>query len=115
MKRLFKISSGEHGRGTVIVKWQPEGNLVATAGQNGNKLWKERQSSLRARHHEERYGCVDSFLGNRVDATIVAHREIDRVCMHSYSFSSHPKGSRVGVLLLYQEVRHHHSKDTTMF
>ncbi|CAN0072201.1 unnamed protein product, partial [Hapterophycus canaliculatus] len=35
MKRLFKISSGEHGRGTVIVKWQPEGNLVATAGQNG--------------------------------------------------------------------------------
>lgn len=35
MKRLFKISSGEHGRGQVIVKWQPEGNLLATAGQNG--------------------------------------------------------------------------------
>lgn len=35
MKRLFKISSGEHGKGTVIVKWQPEGNLLATAGQNG--------------------------------------------------------------------------------
>eukprot|EP00903_Cladosiphon_okamuranus_P008272 g7961.t1 len=35
MKRLFKISAGEHGKGTVIVKWQPEGNLLATAGQNG--------------------------------------------------------------------------------
>lgn len=35
MKRLFKISCGEHGKGTVIVKWQPEGNLLATAGQNG--------------------------------------------------------------------------------
>lgn len=35
MKRLFKISSGEHGRGAVIVRWQPEGNFLATAGQNG--------------------------------------------------------------------------------
>lgn len=35
MKRLFKISAGEHGRGKVIVKWQPEGNLLATAGHNG--------------------------------------------------------------------------------
>lgn len=35
MKRLFKISSGEHGKGDVIVKWQPEGNLLATAGKNG--------------------------------------------------------------------------------
>lgn len=44
MKRLFKISSGEHGRGTVIVKWQPEGNLLATAGQNGEKRRKIRLS-----------------------------------------------------------------------
>lgn len=35
MKRLFKISSGEHGKGAVIVTWQPEGNLLATAGHNG--------------------------------------------------------------------------------
>lgn len=35
MKRLFKISAGEHGRGKVMVKWQPEGNLLATAGRNG--------------------------------------------------------------------------------
>lgn len=35
MKRLFKISSGEHGKGKVMVKWQPQGNLLATAGQNG--------------------------------------------------------------------------------
>lgn len=36
MKRLFKISAGEHGRGSVLVKWQPEGNLLATAGITGN-------------------------------------------------------------------------------
>lgn len=35
MKPLFKISSGEHGRGEVLVRWQPEGNLLATAGKNG--------------------------------------------------------------------------------
>lgn len=39
MKRLFKISSGEHGKGAVIVEWQPEGNLLATAGQNGEQRY----------------------------------------------------------------------------
>ncbi|CAM9307951.1 unnamed protein product [Choristocarpus tenellus] len=34
MKRLFKIGTEEHGRGDVIIKWQPEGNLLATAGKN---------------------------------------------------------------------------------
>ncbi|CAN0592625.1 unnamed protein product, partial [Laminaria digitata] len=45
MKRLFKISSGEHGKGNVMVKWQPQGNLLATAGQNGkvNKEIPERE------------------------------------------------------------------------
>ena len=35
MRRLFKIDSSYHGRGSVIFSWQPDGNFLATAGCNG--------------------------------------------------------------------------------
>jgi hypothetical protein len=35
MRKLFKIGVGDHDKGEVIFKWQPEGNLLATAGVNG--------------------------------------------------------------------------------
>jgi len=35
MKRLFHLGEEKHDRGPVVASWQPEGNLLATAGRNG--------------------------------------------------------------------------------
>jgi WD repeat-containing protein 19 len=35
MKRLFKVGSDRHERGTVTFSWHPEGNFLASAGRNG--------------------------------------------------------------------------------
>ena len=38
MKRLFTIGDEFHGTGPVLFSWQPDGNFLATAGQNGKAL-----------------------------------------------------------------------------
>jgi hypothetical protein len=35
MKRLFQVGEERHERGPAVAAWQPEGNLLATAGKNG--------------------------------------------------------------------------------
>ena len=35
MKELFSIDQTYHSNGSVIFKWQPGGNFLATAGSNG--------------------------------------------------------------------------------
>ena len=35
MRQLFTVEGKLHGPGKVLFKWQPEGNLIATAGSNG--------------------------------------------------------------------------------
>jgi hypothetical protein len=34
MRKLFKIGVEDHEKGDVIFSWQPDGNLLATAGRN---------------------------------------------------------------------------------
>nr|CCA16506.1 PREDICTED: similar to WD repeat domain 19 putative [Albugo laibachii Nc14] len=35
MQRLFKVSSKNHGSGSVLFEWQPNGSFLATSGKNG--------------------------------------------------------------------------------
>jgi hypothetical protein len=38
MRRLFKVGSDRHDRGSITFSWHPEGNFLASAGRNGKQL-----------------------------------------------------------------------------